>query len=327
MNDDKPSDWQALISGQWHGAPAVYEPDGTYVGFNIVSRASERVGDKTRYWMETDFDAVGPLRNRFEIGRFDFGVIDSDEDRIYTGPDFVGSGSPYGNLVDSEYFSPAWNTHLRTVNHVVPELEMQVYSSLLYEGPTLAAVFNGLYVVTQDDEPASRKRVAEWLQRERSEGKRPFVLPPKHAGRWQGEVEVYDARQQPLGVNQVTIDYTPVDLTRANTTIETRGVIDGRYAFERSRDHNHHQFHGPDIYGNGIAYGRFLYSTMHRYGEALRLETRDTLVDRNYTLVVNWNYFLSQERRYTTHGVLAWQAGDEVLGPRYLPARTTEATE
>ena len=153
---DKPSDWQALISGQWHGAPAVYEPDGTYVGFNIVSRASEHVGDKTRYWMETDFDAVGPLRNRFEIGRFDFGVIDSDEDRIYTGPDFVGSGNPYGNLVDSEYFSPAWNTHLRTVNHVVPELEMQVYSSLLYEGPTLAAVFNGLYIVTQDDEPASR---------------------------------------------------------------------------------------------------------------------------------------------------------------------------
>ena len=48
MNDDKPSDWQALIAGQWHGAPAVYEPDGTYVGFNIVSRASEHVGRSPR---------------------------------------------------------------------------------------------------------------------------------------------------------------------------------------------------------------------------------------------------------------------------------------
>ena len=117
------------------------------------------------------------------------------------------------------------------------------------------------------------------------------------------------------------MDYKPINLTRAHMRLETHGVIDGQYAFERSRDHNHHQFHGPDIYGNGIAYGRFLYSTMHRYGEALRLETRDALVDRDNTLVVNWNYFVSQERRYTTHGVLRWHPGEEVLGPRFLPAQ------
>ena len=316
----QPSDWQKLITGQWHGAPSVYEPDGTYVGHNNVTRASEHIDGRTRYWMETDFEAVGPLRNRFEIGRFDFGVIDSDNDRIYTGPDLIGSGRPYGTLVDSEYFSPAWNSHLHTVNHVVPELGMQVYSSLLYEGATLIAAFNGLYIVTQDhpDNPATRDRVADWLTRERAEGKRPFVLPPKHAGSWTGELEVYDEDQSLVGTNTVTMDYRPVNLTRAEVRLRTRGVIESESTFVRTRDHNHHQYHGPDLYGNGIAYGRYLYSVMHGYGEAMRIETRDTLIDSDCTLVVNWNYLHSQRRRYTTHGLLRWQQGEEVLGPRFL---------
>ena len=320
MTDKQPSNWQKLISGEWHGAPSVYEPDGTYVGHNIVSRASEHRDGRTRYWMETDFDAVGHLRNRFEIGRFDFGVIDSDNDRIYTGPDLIGSGSPYGTLVDSEYFSPAWNSHLRTVNHVVPELEMQVYSSLLFEGATLIATFNGLYIVTQDypDNPATQQKVADWLERERLEGKRPFVLPPKHAGSWEGELEVYTEDQQRVGTNRVAMDYRPINLTRAEVRIRTSGVIDGDATFERTRDHNHHQYHGPDLFGNGIAYGRYLYSVMHAYGKAARIETRETLIDRDYTLVVNWNYFHSQRRKYTTHGLLRWQPGSEVLGPKFL---------
>ena len=320
MAGKQPSNWQKLITGSWHGAPSVYEADGTYVGYNNVSRASEHVDGKTRYWMETDFDAVGPLRNRFEIGRFDFGVIDSDNDRIYTGPDLMGSGSPYGTLVDSEYYSPAWNSHLHTVNHVLPEFGMQVYSSLLFEGATLIAAFNGLYIVTQDypDNPETCKRVEDWLAQERLEGKRPFVLPPKHEGRWTGELEVYEADQTLVGTNQVTMDYRPINLTRAEVRLRSSGVIDDDYTFERTRDHNHHQYHGPDIFGNGIAYGRYLYGVMHAYGKAVRIETRDTLIDHDYTLAVNWNYLYSQQRKYTTHGVLRWEQGDEILGPRFL---------
>ena len=318
MSDENPSNWQQLIAGEWHGAPAVFEPDGTWVGTNKVSRASEHLGGKTRYWMETDFDTAGALRNRFEIGRFDFGVVDSDRDRIYTGPDFVGSGRPFGVLVDSEYYSPAWNAHLHTVNHVVPERDMQVYSSLLHEGAALVAVFNGLYLHTRDDAPATRERVAEWLEREKREGKRPFVLPPKHAGQWQGELEVFDEHQERLGVNQATIDYRPINLTRAEVRIRTQGVLEGDYAFERTRDHNHHQYHGPDLFGNGIAYGRFLYSVLHVYGKAMRLETRDTLIDRDNALAVNWNYFNSQRRTCTSFGLLRWTPGEEVLGPRFV---------
>ena len=246
---------------------------------------------------------------------------DSDNDRIYTGPDFVGSGSPYGTLVDSEYCSPAWNTHLRTVNHVVPELEMQVYSSLLYEGATIIGAFNGLYIVTDvdDDSPETQARIDAWIERERYEGKRTFVLPPKHQGRWVGELEVYNNDQEQVGTNQVVIEYTPINLTRANMTVKTSGVVNKEYSYERTRDHNHHQFHGPDLFGNGMAYGRYLYSTQHLYGEATRIECRDTLVNNDdKTLVVNWNYFFSQQRTYTTHGVLRWEEGDEILGPRFI---------
>ena len=128
--EQQPSNWQQAIDGEWHGCPSLFEHDGTHVGTNKVSRASEFKDGRTTYWMETRFDATGPLMDRFEIGaRMEFGVVDSDQDRIYTGPDFVGAGRPYGLLVDSNYYSPGWNVNLRTVNHVVPELGMQVYSS------------------------------------------------------------------------------------------------------------------------------------------------------------------------------------------------------
>lgn len=186
MADAKvPSNWQLAINGEWHGCPSLFEHDGTHVGTNKVSRASEFKDGRTTYWMDTRFDATGPLMDRFEIGsRMEFGVIDSDQDRIYTGPDFMGSGRPFGLLVDSNYYSPGWNVNLRTVNHVVPELGLQVYSSQLFEADTLVGVFNGLYVVTQDhaSNPATQKLVADFIEKEKIDGKKPFNLPVKHEG-------------------------------------------------------------------------------------------------------------------------------------------------
>ena len=100
--------------------------------------------------------------------------------------------------------------------------------------------------------------------------------------------------------------------------VKTTGVVETEYTYERTRDHNHHQFHGPDLFGNGMAYGRYLYSVQHLYGEATRLETRDTLINEDRTMVVNWNYCFAQQRTYTTHGVLRWEEGDEILGPRFI---------
>ena len=65
MADTKtPSNWQLAISGEWHGCPSLFEHDGTHVGTNKVTRASEFRDGRTTYWMDTRFDATGPLRNK-----------------------------------------------------------------------------------------------------------------------------------------------------------------------------------------------------------------------------------------------------------------------
>ena len=106
-NDKQPSEFQKAITGTWHGLPSVFDPDGTHVGFNKVDRESKYADGQTTYYMRTNFQNVGPLRYRFDLGdaSMAFGVIDSDEDRVYCGPDFMGSGRPFGMLVDSNYYS------------------------------------------------------------------------------------------------------------------------------------------------------------------------------------------------------------------------------
>ena len=34
-----PSKWQEKITGDWHGIPSVFEPDGTHVGLGVASQA------------------------------------------------------------------------------------------------------------------------------------------------------------------------------------------------------------------------------------------------------------------------------------------------
>ncbi|GAB3096526.1 hypothetical protein G8770_16955 [Aestuariicella hydrocarbonica] len=319
--DKKPSNWQQSIDGEWHGRPSLFEADGTHVGYNKVTRASEHIDGRTNYWMDTKFDATGPLNDRFELGsNFDFGVIDSDQDRIYTGPDFIGSGRPFGLLVDSNYFSPGWNVNLRTMNHVVPDLGMQVYSSQLFEGDTLIGVFNGLYVVTHDmaTNPDTQTKVDKFLEQETLDGKRPYNLPVKHAGVLRGEFEVYNAEQELIGHNQVTIHHKPINLLHSEQTIEIEGVINRRWTTMRTRNGNHHQYHGPHMFGNGMSYGRYLYSIRHVYGEAFKLWSRETQIDENHTYVCAWQFQESHKEKYMTFGVLRWEQGDLILGANYI---------
>lgn len=318
----QPSKFQQAITGEWHGMPSVFDADGNHTGFNKVNRASVFEGDRTTYWMETDFKNSGPLRNRFDTAgaRFEFGVIDSDSNRIYCGPDFVGSGRPYGLLVDSNYYSPGWNTDLRTVNLILPSHGLQVYSSQLFEADTLVAVFNGLYVVTQDHDsnPDTQAFVENFLAQEQQAASKPFILPVKHAGQWRGEFEVYDDKQQLLGTTAVLIDYTPVSLTSADVRVQLSGVIDRSFSYRRSRTNQVHRFEGPDVFGNGRAYGRYLWSTQHFYGEALKIKSRDTLLDDKGTLCAIWNFYAGGKEQYTAFGVLDWHPGEQVLNARYV---------
>ncbi|MEH6549214.1 MAG: hypothetical protein V7711_08980 [Pseudomonadales bacterium] len=321
MTEKTPSKWQQAITGEWHGYPSLFESDGTHVGYNKVSRASEFKDGRTTYWMETKFDATGPLHDRFELNaKMNFGVVDSDQDRIYTGPDFIGSGRPFGMLVDSNYFSPGWNVNLRTMNHVVPEKGIQVYSSQLFEGDTLVGVFNGLYVVTQDhaENTETQKKVDDWLAKEKVDGKKPFNLPVKNAGKFTGEFEVYNNKQELVGTNKVTVHHRPINLLHSEQTIEIEGVINRKWTAMRTRTGNHHQFHGPDMFGNGMSYGRYLYTIRHSYGEAYKMWARDTIIDDDYTMVCAWQFFESQAEQYMTFGVLDWEEGDMVLDAQYV---------
>ncbi len=322
MSEKTPSQFQQAITGTWHGLPSVFEVDGTHVGFNQVDRESKFEDGVTTYYMRTNFQNVGPLRYRFDLGQeeFAFGVIDSDRNRVYCGPDFMGSGRPYGMLVDSNYYSPGWNADLRTLNLVLPEHEIQVYSSELYEGPVMAAVFNGIYIVTQDHEtnPETRQRVDDFIESERRNAKKPFLLPVKESGQWRGELETYDGDQQRLGTTSVTIDYTPLTLLRARMDVTMTGVVNRKVSFDRSHNGAVHTFEGPDVWGNGRSYGRYLFSTQHMYGEPVKLRARDTLIDEKFSLCAVWQFYEGNREHYTMFGVLEWTVGETVLKARYV---------
>lgn len=308
---NQPSNWQQKIEGEWHGLPSIFDAAGDHCGYNKVYRSSVFEDGQTTYRMNTKIqEGLGPLLPRLEVSDiFRFGVIDSDQDRIYLGPDFVGAGHPYGTLVDAHYYAPGWTGDLRTMVHILPDGETQVYSSLIYDGPTLFTVFNGIYKVAFDyhTNPDTKARIDAHCEAERINGRTPHILPSKKSGRWAGEMLVYDANQQPAGTNRVHIDYRPIDLLRAEMTVTLSGVFDKQYTFRRYRHHNKHYFEGPDLFGNSLGYGRALYTSQHFFGEALKIKGREFLIDDQFTLSVVWQFFRSDRMQYTTFGVLHWQ--------------------
>ncbi|MCP5098604.1 MAG: hypothetical protein GY943_23890 [Chloroflexi bacterium] len=319
MTDKKPTAWQEKITGEWHGMPSIFDAEGNHVGYNKVYRESSFEGDNVTYTMDTRMDAIGPLRSRFEATEFSFGVQDQGNNRIYMGPDFIGAGHPFGTLVDAHYYSPGWTSDLRTMVHVLADGETQVYSSLLYDGPAINGVFNGVYKVAFDyhTNPETKARIDAFTAQEKVDGKKPHVLPMKHAGCWTGEMQVFNVNQEAIGTNKVTIRYKPLTLLRAETTVEIKGVIDRTFTFQRARNGIRHTFEGPDVHGNGIAYGRSLYTSQHFFGEALKIRGREFIIDDNFTMSVVWDWLAGDKREYMSFGLFTWQPEDLVLGANY----------
>lgn len=305
-----PSTWQKRIEGEWHGLPSIFNAEGNHVGYNKVYRASVFKDGQTTYTMNTHLaEAHGPLTARLEVSDiFSFGVIDSDADRIYLGPDFIGAGHPYGTLVDAHYYSPGWTADLRTMVHILPDGQTQCYSSLLYDGPTICSVFNGLYKVAFDyhTNAETKARIDAFCESERVNGRQPHILPQKKHGTWTGEMAVYGADQKQIGVNQVQIKYTPINLLRAEMAVEMEGVESRKYRFVRHRNGPRHAFEGPDVYGNSMGYGRALYTSQHFYGQSLKIKGREFLIDDQFNLSAVWQWFKSDKLLYTMFGVLSW---------------------
>ncbi len=95
-------------------------------------------------------------------------------------------------------------------------------------------------------------------------------------------------------------------------------MINRKWTALRTRTGNQQQFHGPDLFGNGKSYGRYLYSVRHVYGEALKIWSRETVVDDDHTLVCVWQFLASQQEQYTTFGVLRFEPGENVLAATYV---------
>ena len=60
------------------------------------------------------------------------------------------------------------------------------------------------------------------------------------------------------------------------------------------------------------------HSCRPRYGEALKLRSRDTLIDDEHSLCVVWQFLASGREKWTMFGVLDWSPGDTVLEARYV---------
>ena len=304
----EPSEWQQRITGTWYGLPSVFDADGGHTGFNQVHRSSVFADGVTTYYMQCDFRNTGPLRNRFEAGEFAFGVNDTGRNRIYLGPDFYGAGHPYGALVDSHYYSPAWRAALNTVNQILPDERTQVYSSLLYEGPTIVAVFNGVYrnAHDYDTNPDTKAEIDAFLAAERRSAARPHVLPDRTAGAWRGTCEVFGADQEPRGTTDVEIRHSPVDLVRAEQAWTMRGALDLSLAYARCRTANRHTYDGPDVFGNAIAYGRALYTAQYHSREAVKIRGREFIIDDEHTLAVAWKLYEGDDMTHIVFGPLTW---------------------
>lgn len=306
------SEWQQRITGEWYGIPSVFDAEGGHTGFNKVNRSSVFEDGITTYYMHCNFMNTGPLRNRFEINNFAFGVDDQGANRIYLGPDFFGGGHPYGSIVDSHYYSPAWRADLNTLNQILPDGITQVYSSLLYEGPTLFSVFNGVYQNAHDYDtnPDTKARIDAFLEAEREMATLPHVLPDRTAGSWKGVCEVYGPDQARKGEVEVSIRHEPIDLVRATHTWTLGGPIDRRFTYTRTRNSNRHTYEGPDLFGNAIGYGRALYTTQHHCKEPWKVKGREFFIDRDHTMAVAWKISWGDQLTDFVFGPLTWAADD-----------------
>ncbi|MFE3448976.1 hypothetical protein ACFXJ8_08555 [Nonomuraea sp. NPDC059194] len=301
----EPSAWQRRIQGEWHGKPSLFDASGTWVGYEQVSRSSVFEDGVTTYYMDGGLEAGGPLAGRFRLGApFEFGVDDSDVNRVYTGPDFYGTGQPYGGFVDAHYYSPGWQVDLNTWNQTIDD--MQVYSSLMYQGPSIVACFNGLY--TRD--PA---KVERWTADESANGPASYILPTKNAGAYSGTCELYGADQKPGGTVNVTVELDPINLLRTRHHVTWAGALDRRYTVEVRRDGFRSFYEGPDAWGNAQAYGRASYPSLH-FTDVWKLKGREFMVDATQgmgagkTLAVAYELFEGGAPAAVVHGVLTWSS-------------------
>lgn len=296
-----PSEFQQRIDGEWAGRPSLFDAQGSWRGFEDIRRSSVFEDGVTTYYMDGGLTGGGDLAGRFALGApFAFGVVDSDADRIYTGPDFFGSGQPYGGFVDANYYGPGWQVSLNTWNQTLGDT--QVYSSALYQGPALVGVFDGVY--TRD--PAL---VEQRLETETRCGPAVFMLPTKDKSTYAGDLELWSAGQQPLGTLRMELDIDPRGLLIAEHHLRMSGPMHSESRITVRRDGTRSFHEGPDVWGNGNSYGRANFVRLHTV-DGRRLIGREFMIDAEpgmgagSTLAVVYQMFEHNSLVAVMHGVL-----------------------
>ncbi|MFD9465404.1 hypothetical protein [Streptomyces sp. NPDC060027] len=319
MSAPAPSAWQRRITGEWHGRPSLFDATGTWCGFEDIRRSSASEDGGTVYRMDGGLEGGGPLAGRFRLAApFAFAVTDADDNRIYHGPDFHGTGQPYGSFVDAHYYGPGWQVDLNTWNHVLPDGETQVYSSVLHQGWTVVGCFNGLYRRTVDagaDDPATRAVIDAHLAAETRSGPVPWILPTKRSGAFRGTCEVWGADQKPLGTVEVEDRLTPLDLLRTEHRVRWTGAgVDRAFTVVRRRDGTREFWEGPQAWGNAQAFGRANYPVWHfTDGDVHKVKGREFALDATPgmtaggRLAVTWELFDGNVLAAVVHGVLDWE--------------------
>ncbi|MFJ3666904.1 hypothetical protein ACIPSE_10660 [Streptomyces sp. NPDC090106] len=313
-----PSVWQQRITGEWHGRPSLFDATGTWCGYEDIRRSSEHTDGTTVYRMDGGLEAGGALAGRFRLAApFAFGVTDSDSSRIYQGPDFHGSGQPYGTFVDARYYGPGWQVGLNTWNHVLPDGDVQVYSSMLYQGWTVVGCFNGIYRRTldtdPDTDPGTQAMIDSHLAAETRNGPVPWILPTKQAGVFAGECEAFGPDQKPLGAVRVENRLTPLDLLRTEHHLTwSGGGLDREATVVRRRDGTREFWEGPGAWGNAQAFGRANFPVWHFTDAPHRVVAREYALDATPgmsaggRLAVTYELFDGQSLAAVVHGVLDW---------------------
>lgn len=299
--DTAPSEWQQRIAGEWVGRPSLFDAEGVWQGFEDIRRSSVFDKGETTYYMDGGLTGGGKLAGRFALGAsFEFGVTDSDGDRIYTGPDFYGSGQPYGGFVDANYYGPGWQVSLNTWNQTLGDT--QVYSSVLYQGPAMVGVFNGVY--TRDP-----KLVDERIAAETRCGAVVFTMPTKDETLFAGDLELWTAEQLSIGKVRMGLTIDPLSLLTAEHHLTLSGLVesDSRITVRRDGVRSFHE--GPDVWGNGCSYGRANFVRLHRT-DGRRLVGREFMLDAEpgmgsgSTLAVVYQVFDHNRLALIMHGVL-----------------------
>ena len=119
-------------------------------------------------------------------------------------------------------------------------------------------------------------------------------------------MHAYDGDQKPAGEVQVTVEHEPTSLLRSRQNVTITGLLEHNWSFDRHRHGNLHTYDGPDVWGNGYAYGRALYTSQHVHGTALKITGREFIIDDDHTMSAVWRVLDGDQTEYFLFGELTF---------------------